>query len=98
MKYVIAFAVLIALSVSPLYAKKDKSGLPPGLQKKAAQGKQLPPGWEKKLKKGNTLDRDIYRQGTVVAPLDPLGLITIRVDDRLIRLHKETRKIINILR
>jgi hypothetical protein len=98
MKYVIAFAVLVGLSISPLYAKKDKSELPPGLQKKAAKGKQLPPGWQKKLQKGNTLDRDIYRQGKVVVPLDPLGLITIRVDDRLIRLHKETRKIIDILR
>ncbi len=98
MKYVIAFAVLVGLSISPLYAKKDKSELPPGLQKKAAKGKQLPPGWQKKLQKGNTLDRDIYRQGKVIVPLDPLGLITIRVDDRLIRLHKETRKIIDILR
>lgn len=98
MKYVIAFAILLGLSISPLYAKKDKSELPPGLQKKAAKGKQLPPGWQKKLQKGNTLDRDIYRQGKVVVPLDPLGLVTIRVDDRLIRLHKETRKIIDILR
>ncbi|MGB6019127.1 MAG: hypothetical protein WBF77_05970 [Sulfurimonadaceae bacterium] len=98
MKYVIAFSILLGLSISPLYAKKDKSQLPKGLQKKAASGKQLPPGWEKKLKRGNTLDGDIYRQGKVVVPLDPLGLVTIRVDDRLIRLHKETRKIIDILR
>ncbi len=98
MKYIIAFAVLLGLSISPLYAKKDKSELPPGLQKKAAKGKQLPPGWQKKLQKGNTLDRDIYRRGMVVVPLDPRGLITIRVDDRLIKLHKETRKIVDILR
>lgn len=98
MKYIIAFAVLLGLSITPLYAKKDKSELPPGLQKKAASGKQLPPGWQKKLKKGAVLDRDVYRKGTVIAPLDPLGLITIRIDDRVLRLDKQTRKIIDILR
>ncbi len=98
MKYVIAFAVLLGLSITPLNAKKERSELPPGLQKKAANGKQLPPGWQKKLKKGAVLDRDVYRQGTVIAPLDPLGLITIRVDDRVLRLNKQTRKIVDILR
>ena len=98
MKYIIAFAVLLGLSISPLYAKKDKSELPPGLQKKAAKGKQLPPGWQKKLKRGGTLERDVYRRGTIIAPLDPRGLITIRVDDRVIKLHQKTREIIDILR
>ncbi len=98
MKYVISIAVILALGITPLAAKKDKDQLPPGLQKKAASGKQLPPGWQKKLRKGAVLDRDVYRHGTVVVPLDPRGLITIRVDDRLIRLHKETRKIVDILR
>lgn len=98
MKSIITAAVIVGLGITPLAAKKDKSQLPPGLQKKAASGKQLPPGWQKKLRKGAVLDRDVYRHGTVVVPLDPRGLITIRVDDRLLRLHKESRKIIDILR
>lgn len=98
MKYLIALTVLASLSISPLYAKHDKSQLPPGLQKKAAKNKQLPPGWQKKLQKGNILDKEVYQQSQIVAPINPLGIVTIRIDDRVIRLYKETRKIVDILK
>ena len=95
----IAVAITAGLIISPVYAKKDKSKhLPPGLQKKAAQGKPLPPGWQKKLARGSHLDRTVYQQSHVVVPLDSKGLITISVGGKLLRLHKATREIIDILR
>jgi hypothetical protein len=75
---------------------KSKS-LPPGLQLQQQQGKPLPPGWQKKLKVGEILDPDVRAHGEVIVPLDPRGFITIKVDDRLIRLNEATQEIIEIL-
>ena len=84
----------------PLYAhgSKDKTKpLPYGLQKKLEKGQALPPGWEKKLVVGNHLEQDIYRQGDIVIPLDSRGLLTIRLEGKLVRLVKATREIVEIL-
>ncbi len=87
-----------ALISGPVYAKKDKSGaLPPGLQKKVQRGGSLPPGWQKKLKKGATIERAVYDQGTIIKPVDAVGVITIKVDNKIIRLMKATREIVDIL-
>ena len=95
----ITMAIMAGLITSPAYAKKDKSKhLPPGLQKKVDQGKPLPPGWQKKLARGSHLDKTVYEQGHVVVPVDSRGLITIRIEGKLLRLHKATREIIDILR
>ena len=95
----ITAVIMTGLITSPVFAKKDKSKhLPPGLQKKVDRGQSLPPGWQKKLTKGSHLDRNVYQQGHIVVPVDPRGLITINVDGRLLRLHKATREIIDILR
>ena len=75
---------------------KDKS-LPPGLEKKLDNGGDLPPGWQKKLRKGDILDRDIYRRGKVIKSRDRDGLISIQVDDTVVRLVEDTREIISIL-
>jgi len=99
-KRLILLMIFIGLVVAPVYAKKDKKNgkaLPPGLQKKAAKGEPLPPGWQKKLIKGEILGYDIYRRSSIVVPLDPHGLVTIRVEGRLIRLYEATREIVNIL-
>lgn len=97
---VYTLAITVFLAGSPLsYAKNGKEkGLPPGLQKKAARGEALPPGWQKKLARGEVLDPKVYKQGKVVVPADPRGIITIRIDDRLLKIHKDTRKIIDILK
>lgn len=95
----LTIAVITAALISgPVYAKKDKSGaLPPGLQKKVQRGGSLPPGWKKKLQKGATIERAVYDQGTIIKPVDAVGVITIKVDGKIIRLIKATREIIDIL-
>lgn len=87
----------LALTSVNVQAKPDKSkGLPPGLQKKAARGQELPPGWQKKLQKGQTLDKEVYDQGRVVVPLDDKGYVSIKVEDKVIRLLRATREIIDV--
>ncbi|WP_335992755.1 hypothetical protein [Pseudoalteromonas sp. CH_XMU1449-3] len=77
---------------------KDKGkSLPPGLEKKLDNGGDLPPGWQKKLRRGDILDRDIYRRGKVIKSRDRDGLISIQVDDTVVRLVEDTREIISIL-
>ena len=80
-------------------AKNDKDKqLPPGLQKKVASGKALPPGWQKKLAKGKKMDAEVYEQGKIVVPINSHGEITLRVDDKVVRLYKATREIIEVLK
>jgi hypothetical protein len=105
MSCIVAGTVLIAL-LTPVtgQAKQDKDsqehkekGLPPGLQKKLQRGEPLPPGWQKKLHKGDVLDAHIYARGRVIGPVDGRGVISIRVEDTLIKLDEKTRKILDII-
>lgn len=100
MKKATAIGLFVAMSFgvgNVAYAQKPHGdGLPPGLQKKAARGQNLPPGWQKKLAVGQVMQKDIYDQGTVVNANDN-GLVTIRIDGRLVRLIKDTREIVQIL-
>ncbi|MDH5712001.1 MAG: hypothetical protein OEZ15_10120 [Gammaproteobacteria bacterium] len=86
-----------SLMTAPVFAKNDKQ-LPPGLQKKADKGQPLPPGWQKKLAKGEKMDEEVYKQGEIVVPINSHGEITLRVDDKVVRLYKATREIIEVLK
>jgi len=95
-------SLILLLSANVLDAKPEKNkgkqkSLPPGLQKKVDKGQELPPGWQKKLKKGDILEQRIFQHGQVVIPADKLGIITIKVDGTLLKLHEKTHKIIDIL-
>jgi len=97
-RHFITLLVLTGLMAGPAYAKKDKGNqLPPGLQKKVERGQPLPPGWQKKLAKGEILDKYIYQQGQVVIPVDKHGLITIRLEGKLVRLYEATREVVEVL-
>lgn len=97
-KLIITLSLALAVAgAPPAFAKKDKP-LPPGLQKKMERGGELPPGWQKKLAKGEILDRRVYNRGTVITPMDERGIITIRVEDRVLRLYKASREIVEILK
>ncbi len=99
MKSVTLLAVLLlACGISTsVYAQKDASkSLPPGLQKNTYQGKPLPPGWQKKLQVGDILDYDVYRQGQIILS-DDKGLVTVRVEGKLIKIIQNTREIVEIL-
>ncbi len=91
------------IGFQPAYGKNDNQknkhkNLPPGLQKKVKQGKPLPPGWQKKLIKGQIMALEVYHHGQVIHPVDELGIVTIRIDVRVVRIHKATREIIEILK
>jgi hypothetical protein len=97
-KHIVSLLVLAGLIAGPAYAKKDKDRqLPPGLHKKVERGQSLPPGWQKKIAKGEILDKEIYQQGQVVVPVDKRGLITIRLEGKLVKLYKATREVVEVL-
>ena len=98
LKDIIVLGVLLSMFISPAFAKKEKDkSLPQGLQMKLDRGGSLPPGWQKKLVKGNVLEQPIYNQSEIVIPIDSEGLLTIRVEGKLIKLVQATREIIEIV-
>lgn len=97
MTRIFALMVLVCFLSAPTFAKKDKEKpLPHGLQKKAAKGEPLPPGWQKKLVKGEILEVEIYRHGEIVVPVDRHGLVTLRIEGKLVRLLDATREIVEV--
>ncbi|MDH5327274.1 MAG: hypothetical protein OEZ68_05440 [Gammaproteobacteria bacterium] len=97
-KLLIVLTAALALIATQAPAKPGNSQLPPGLAKKAAKGQELPPGWKKKLAKGTTLDPLVFAAAVEVSQPDSKGLISVKVEDKVLRLVKETREIIDILR
>lgn len=81
--------------------KKQKK-LPPGLQKKLARGGSLPPGWQKKAVKGEVLGAPAWAchqplPSVVLERLPPApdGVITVRVEGRIVRLIEASRVILD---
>jgi hypothetical protein len=99
LKSIITFTLLLSLcSGSVLAASKNKDKqLPQGLQMKVDRGGSLPPGWQKKLEKGEVLEESVYNHSVLVIPLDSKGLLTVRVEGKLIQLVEATREIIEIV-
>lgn len=98
LKSLLVIIISVGLITSPVYAQKNKAEiLPQGLQKKLASGKPLPPGWQKKLIVGHHLETELFKQGDIVVPLDSKGLLTIRLEGKLVRLVNATREIVEIL-
>lgn len=101
MKILPVIGVSVAMTIYSLPASannphKGKS-LPPGLEKKYERTGELPPGWEKKLAVGERLDRDIYDHSRVIVPLGQDGIVTVRIENKVVRLIQATREIIEIL-
>jgi hypothetical protein len=97
-KLIITLLVSAGLMSGQAYAKKDNDKqLPPGLQKKVERGQSLPPGWQTKVAKGEILDMEIYQQGQIVVPVDNRGLITIRLEGKLVKLYEATREVVEVL-
>ncbi|MFY8275183.1 hypothetical protein AAEU32_13740 [Pseudoalteromonas sp. SSDWG2] len=93
---ILALSLVSGLAQAKDHKEKHKS-LPPGLQKKVANGGELPPGWQKKLRRGDILSRDIYDRGRIIQPISDDGIIGIQVDDTIIRVINNTREIVDIL-
>ena len=99
LKNIITLAVVICMSSTPVFAKKEKDKnkqLPQGLQMKLDRGGSLPPGWQKKLAKGEVLEESVYNHGVVVIPIDSDGMLTVRIEGKLIKLIEATREIVEI--
>ena len=99
-KNIVTLLILAGLIVGPVHAKNDNDKgkqLPQGLQKKLDKGEPLPPGWQKKLVKGDVLEYDIYRHSDIVIPIDSNGLLTVRIEGKLVRLYEATREIVDIM-
>ena len=99
LKSIITFTLLLSLCSGSVFAaskNKDKL-LPQGLQMKVDRGGSLPPGWQKKLAKGEVLEELVYNHSVLVIPLDSKGLLTVRVEGKLIQLVEATREIIEIV-
>lgn len=97
-KYISLIALAVTCSSTITMAKpyKEKS-LPPGLEKKLERTGELPPGWEKKLQVGKPMDIDVYRHSSIVVPVGRDRIITVKVEDKLVRLFEATREIVEIL-
>ena len=102
LKSLTTFALVLSLCSGSAFAantkhkNKDKQ-LPQGLQMKLDRGGSLPPGWQKKLVRGENLGEPIYNHREIVIPVDSEGLLTVRVEGKLIRLIQATREIIDIV-
>ena len=109
----LSLSALVCLNITLTQAGNHKSkhnkgyqhgnSLPHGLQKKQARGQPLPPGWHKKLHKGDILDDDLYHRAVPVGHTAyeryhvRHGEIALRLEGKVIRLLKATRKIVEIL-
>ncbi|MCK4535491.1 MAG: hypothetical protein KAT93_00675 [Desulfuromonadales bacterium] len=76
--------------------------LPRGIKKKGTHGKRLPPGWQKKVAPGKRLDYQVYRSGIPLSgeilkrlPPAPVGTKMIQVENTILRLHTETRIVLD---
>ena len=98
---IITCTILLSLCSGSVFAaskyKNKNKQLPQGLQMKVDRGGSLPPGWQKKLAKGEVLEESVYNHSVLVIPLDSKGLLTVRVEGKLIQLVEATREIIEIV-
>jgi hypothetical protein len=97
---IVTLLILAGLISGPVYAKNNNDKgkqLPQGLQMKQDRGEPLPPGWQKKLVKGEVMEYDIYRHSDIVIPIDSNGLLTVRIEGKLVRLYENTREIVDII-
>jgi hypothetical protein len=84
-------------------AWKRQGGLPPGLQKKLDRGGELPPGWQKKLNAGEVMQPEIYQQAAplpkdifMTLPPQPHDTEILTVEDKVVRVMKDTRRILDV--
>ena len=77
-----------------------RNDLPPGLAKK----NKIPPGWQKKLSRGQRIPDDIWahhlplpHEILIKLPPPPIGIITVRIDDRILRVREKTHELLDEL-
>lgn len=73
-----------------------------GMKKRLEKGKGLPPGWQKKISRGNVVPDDVWSQRQPIPrevirglPPEPEGVVTVRVDSKVIRVVAATKVILD---
>ncbi|MDC0662814.1 hypothetical protein [Marinobacter sp. SS21] len=91
------FSLALLAASASVFANPSHGGLPPGLQKKVAQGQPLPPGWQRKLNlaRGDYLPDYLYRDRRVV-DLDRRHQ-QVAVEDKVYIVLRNTLEIVDIL-
>ncbi|PRM90680.1 hypothetical protein [Aliarcobacter cryaerophilus] len=79
---------------------EKQKDIPHGLQKKVNNGGTLPPGWQKKIEKGQFANSDILSNGRIVTSKYPRIKNTevYEVENKVFRIYKDTREILDILK
>lgn len=74
-----------------------------GMQKRLAKGKGLPPGWQKKMARGEVVPDDVWAVHEPLPPViisrlppQPEGVITVRVDTKIVRVIAATKIILDV--
>lgn len=98
MKALLTLLLATLLLQGPAFAKNEKQkSLPQGLQMKLDRGGSLPPGWERKVVRGEVLDESLLDNSEIVIPIDSDGLLTVRIEGKLIKVIEATREIIEVV-
>jgi hypothetical protein len=93
-KMIVVVSLTAGVTLSVVHANESESKRAPHVLQKRAE---LPPGWQQKLVIGWPIEEAIFNQGVEIElKNNPTGVITIRVEDRIIRVIKATREIVDI--
>ena len=76
---------------------KKYSNLPPGLQKKVANGGNLPPGWQKKVSNGQVFSPDLRSYSQRSPYPSPKGTSDYIIENEVIRVMDSTNVILDVL-
>ncbi|MFH0727187.1 MAG: hypothetical protein V2B19_12710 [Pseudomonadota bacterium] len=99
MKKIWVMMVLWGLMQYPALAKKDsENDLPSGLQQKIYRGgEHTSGGLHRQYRKGEILDRQTCDRSAIVEPENQKGVIGIQVEDKVLRVIRSTREIVDIV-
>ncbi|WP_218311899.1 hypothetical protein [Alteromonas antoniana] len=90
-------ALVLSALVSSGVMAADRSHSPVQLQaEQRAKQLSLPAGWQQQLKVGSTLDRTLFEASEVVYRDPELGLMTIQLEDKFVRVVAATHEILDV--
>ncbi|QJR82068.1 hypothetical protein CA267_015570 [Alteromonas pelagimontana] len=94
---IVCVGIILTTCSAELLAADRSNALSSGYDRKPAKEGDLPVGWQKNLLKGQFLDYDVYRMGQLVYREPSAGIVSIRIENKVIRLVENTREIVSVL-
>ena len=96
MRILTALILITSVGVTSALAA-DRSTSPVQIQsEQRAHQNRLPAGWQQQLKVGTTLNRDLFEASEVVYRDPELGLMTIQLEDKFVRVVAATHEILDV--